>query len=81
VLASCATIAMFIIALVSLVTLTIGFIYDFMNSLSAVELEIKCGIENDMTKYSISDGLSETRKNLNHRYINFQNIAKPFWIM
>jgi hypothetical protein len=41
------TMIMFILALVCLMTLTIGFIYDFLSSLKAVELEIKNGIEHE----------------------------------
>lgn len=76
-----ATLVVFILALISLVILTIGFIYDFMSSLRAVKLEIQCGSEKDevlLLKYSDH---SKIKANSHNPFINFQNIAKPFWIL
>jgi hypothetical protein len=76
-----AIIVMFILALFSLVILTIGFIYDFMSSLRAVELEIKYGLDKDLISNKVSKDTTLIRKITNQQLINFQNLSKPFWIL
>jgi hypothetical protein len=71
----------FILALISLVILTIGFIYDFMSSLRAVELEIKHGLENNSSLGQQLSYVSSNRKYSNQKTASFQNLVKPFWIL
>lgn len=77
-----ATIVTFIFALIGLVIMTIGFIYDFISSLRAVELEIQYGLNQDSAKTKTQQySFVHTRKNLDKNFISFQNLAKPFWII